>query len=128
MLAAILLATGIIRFAMAGVPAVGRSMRRLGYRTSNRVGRLVSPQSRNTRKGAPGRGGLFYRLTRPFRRLPRATKAQRPGHPRGFAAWWSQLMVRMRMSRSGLTRTRAGVDSHKRYWQLRFRRWIPWRR
>lgn len=141
MLGAILLATGAIRFFTRGVPAIGRGFGNLAYRTSNSWAlfreRRESPASFTAPRPTFGAriGGFFLALTSPFRRLGRgisgeATAARRLREDRkqGRGSLWDRLVLRFRMSRAGLTRTRSSVEGQRRYWWLRFRRFIPWLR
>jgi hypothetical protein len=142
MLAAILLATGIIRLVTHGVPAAGRSFGALAYKTSNGWARLTT-----RRTSAPGQftgakqpigsrvGGFFLALTTPFRRIgtlftrrDSSARRLRIHRQNTMGGLWDRLVLRARMTRARFGRTRSSVDGQKRYWWLRFRRFIPWLR
>lgn len=138
MLGAILLATGLIRFFTRGVPALGRGFGDIAYRLSNGWAlfreRNDSPASFTAPRPTLGAriGGFFLALTSPFRRLargtPETTAGGRPRDDRHHGGLWDRIVLRFRMLRARLTRTRSSVEGHRRYWWLRFRRFIPWLR
>lgn len=140
MLAVILLATGVVRLATGGVPALGRSFGNLTTKTSNAWGivtgrrRRVSPSAFSETRPTIGArfGGMIYALTSPFRRLGRmmirsagSAKRHRQATTGGI---WSRIVLRTRMMRARYKRTRSTVGRRKRYWWLRFRNMLPWRR
>lgn len=141
MLGAILLATGAIRFFTRGVPAIGRGLGSVAYKTSNAWALLrereENPASFNApRPGFGARvGGFFLALTRPFRRLGRgitgeasAARRLRDSRQQAHGSLWDRILLRLRMVRARFTRTRSSVEGQRRYWWLRFRRFIPWLR
>ncbi len=144
MLVAIVLATGVVRFALQGVPAIGRGLGAVAYKTSNGWGKLTGRGSTAARPSQNGVvkptlgarfGGFFLTLTSPFRRLGRLftrrdTSAGRLRIHRQDTAGgvWDRIVLRTRMTRARFSRTRSSVDGRKRYWWLRFRRYIPWLR
>ena len=142
MLAAIVVASGLIRFFTTGIPAIGRFFGSVAYRVSNwwavRRGaapRPVPEQFPATRPTLGARiGGFFLALTAPFKRFGRRFRANsaarrlREHRKHGGGGLWDRIVLRMRMTRARFTRTRSSVEGHRRYWWLRFRRFIPWLR
>ena len=141
MLAAILVATGLIRFFTQGVPALGRGFGTVAYRISNGWAlfreRNESPTTFSTPRPTVGAriGGFFLALTSPFRRIGRgisgeasAARRLRENRQGANTTLWERIVLRFRMSRARFTRTRSSVEGHRRYWWLRFRRFIPWLR
>ena len=139
MLAAIVVATGLVRFFTLGIPAIGRGLGTVAYRVSN--GWAVArdggrpPTSLTVPRPTLGAriGGFFLALTSPFRRLGRgvsseASAARRLRDQTNGNGLWDRIVLRMRMTRARLTRTRSSVEGQRRYWWLRFRRFIPWLR
>ncbi len=143
MLAAIVLATGVVRLATQGLPAVGRGFGSLAYKTSNGWARLTTkqppppPSHFTDPKPTLGAriGGFFLALTSPFRRLGRASSGRDTSARRlrihrqaTVGGMWDRLVLKARMTRARFGQTRSSVDGHKRYWWLRFRRYLPWLR
>lgn len=142
MLLAILLATGLIRLATEGVPAVGRGFGTLSYKISSGWSRLTDrhepvPNQFTAVKPTMGAriGGFFLALTAPFRRLGRvftgrdsSARRLRLHRQNTVGGLWDRIVLRTRMTRARFGRTRSSVDGRKRYWWLRFRRYIPWLR
>ncbi|MDH3539639.1 MAG: hypothetical protein OEP52_06570 [Acidimicrobiia bacterium] len=142
MLAAIVVATGVIRLATRGIPAIGRQFGTLAYKSSNGWARLTTRRTDVPSQFAGSKptigsriGGFFLALTTPFRRVGnlftsrndsvRRLRIHRQGTVGGL---WDRLVLRTRMARARFGRTRSSVDGHKRYWWLRFRRFMPWLR
>jgi hypothetical protein len=142
MLLAILLATGLIRFATQGIPAVGRGFGAIAYKFSNGWSTLTdrhqpTPTQFTAAQPTIGAriGGLFLALSAPFRRLGRAFRRDdssarrlRLHRQNTVGGLWDRIVLRARMTRARFGRTRSQVDGRKRYWWLRFRRYIPWLR
>ena len=142
MLAAIVLATGLIRFATDGIPAIGRGFGTVAYKTSSVWSRLTGgrpsrPSQYAVVKPTIGAriGGFFLGLLSPFRAIGRLfSRRDSPArrmriHRRNtVGGLWDRIVLRARMTRARFTRTRSSVDGQKRYWWLRFRRYIPWLR
>ena len=139
MLAAIVVATGVVRFFTLGIPAIGRGLGTVAYRVSN--GWAVArdggrpPTSLTVPRPTLGAriGGFFLALTSPFRRLGRSisgesSAARRLRDQANATTLWDRMVLRIRMTRARFTRTRSSVEGQRRYWWLRFRRFIPWLR
>ena len=140
MLAAIVIATGLVRFFTTGIPAIGRGLGTVAYRISNgwavaRDETSQPPTNFAVPKPTFGAriGGFFLALTNPFRRIGRgisgeASAARRLRDETGGTGLWDRIVLRVRMVRARFTRTRSSVEGQRRYWWLRFRRFIPWLR
>ena len=142
MLLAILLATGLIRLATEGIPAVGRGFGTVAYKFSNGWARLTdrhhpTPNQFTAAKPTVGGriGGFFLALATPFRRLGRvftrrdsSARRLRLHRHTTVGGIWDRIVLRSRMTRARFGRTRSSMDGRKRYWWLRFRRFIPWLR
>ncbi|MGI9649395.1 MAG: hypothetical protein ACR2OI_12845 [Acidimicrobiia bacterium] len=139
MLAAIVLATGLLRFFTKGIPAIGRAIGSASYKAQNRWanrGDTPAPGQSQFTASQPTTGsrigGFFLLITGPFRRLfgrrnrsARRMRIHRQATPGGV---WDRVLLRLRMTRARFTRTRSSVEGQRRYWWLRFRRFIPWLR
>ena len=139
MLAAIVLVTGLLRFVTRGIPAIRRGLGSLSYKIQNgwaTRGDEHTPEPTQFTASRPtvgGRvGGFFLVITSPFRRLfgrrkrsARRMRIHRQATPGGI---WDRILLRVRMTRARFTRTRSSVEGQRRYWWLRFRRFIPWLR
>ncbi|NNC91705.1 MAG: hypothetical protein HKN80_04375 [Acidimicrobiia bacterium] len=142
MLVAIVIATGIIRLATQGIPAIGRSFGALAYRSSNRWARVTTRRSSVPGQYAEAKrplgsriGGFFLALTTPFRRIgdlftrgDSSARRLRANRQNTIGGLWARIVLRARMTRARFGRSRSSVDSQKRYWWLRFRRYMPWLR
>ena len=141
MLGAIVVATGLIRFFTQGIPAIGRGFGAVAYRLSNGWAlmreRDESPAGFTVPRPTFGArvGGFFLALTSPFRRIGRgisgeasAARRLRDNRQGAGTSLWGRIVLRFRMIRARFTRTRSSVEGHRRYWWLRFRRFIPWLR
>jgi hypothetical protein len=142
MLAAVVLATGVIRLATDGVPAIGRMLGAIAYKTSNGWAQLTtrrtnSPAQLTGAKRTIGSriGGFFLGLATPFRRIGNlfagrdsSARRLRIHRQNTVGGLWDRIVLRARMTRARFGRTRSTVDGHRRYWWLRFRRYIPWLR
>jgi hypothetical protein len=142
MLLAIVLATGLVRLATQGVPAVGRGFGSLAYKFSSGWSRLTdrhqaTPTQFSAVKPTLGArvGGFFLALTTPFRRIGQmftgrdsSARRLRIHRQNTVGGLWDRIVLRTRMTRARFGRTRSSVDGRKRYWWLRFRRYIPWLR
>ena len=80
-------------------------------------------------------GGFFLALTTPFRRIGQmftgrdsSARRLRIHRQNTVGGLWDRIVLRTRMTRARFGRTRSSVDGRKRYWWLRFRRYIPWLR
>lgn len=139
MLAAIGVATGILRFFTRGIPAIGRAFSSASYKAQNRwATRGDDPSPTPTQFSASQPtvgsrlGGFLLLLTSPFRRLfgrrERSARRMRIHSQATPGGIWDRILLRMRMTRARFTRTRSSVEGQRRYWWLRFRRFIPWLR
>ena len=142
MLTAIVLATGLVRFATDGIPAIGRGFGSLAYKTSNGWSKMTDsqptkPSQFSVAKPTPGAkiGSFFLAPLSPLRRIGQlfnrkdsSTRRLRIHRQNTVGGVWDRLVLRARMIRARFSHTRSSVDGHKRYWWLRFRRFIPWLR
>lgn len=139
MLAAIVVVTGLLRFATKGIPAIGQGLGSLNYKIQNgwaTRGDERSPEPTQFTASRPTAGsrlgGFFLAITRPFQgllgRRERSTRRMRIHRQATPGGVWDRIVLRIRMTRARLTSTRSSVEGQRRYWWLRFRRFMPWLR